>query len=58
MEQAPQKAWADFEKAIYQRFNEFKYQPKAYVVFRSIYTYPQLTIIWLIAWCRYESAWS
>ena len=37
MEQAPKKAWADFEKNIYQRFHEFKYPPKAYVVFRSKY---------------------
>ena len=35
MEQAPQKAWADFEEKIYPIFNRFKYPPKAYVVFQS-----------------------
>ena len=35
MEQAPKKAWADFEEKIYPIFNRFKYLPKAYVVLRS-----------------------
>ena len=35
MQQAPEKAWADFEKNILPRFREFKYQPKGYVAFRS-----------------------
>jgi hypothetical protein len=33
MQQAPEKAWTDFENNILQRFAEFKYPPKAYVVF-------------------------
>ena len=35
MQQAPEKAWADFEKNILPRFREFKYPPKGYVAFRS-----------------------
>ena len=35
MEEAPKKAWADFEEKIYPIFNRFKYLPKAYVVLRS-----------------------
>ena len=35
MQQAPQKAWADFEKNTYQQFDGFIYPPKAFVVFRS-----------------------
>ena len=35
MQQAPEKAWADFEKNILPRFGEFKYPPKGYVAFRS-----------------------
>ena len=35
MQQAPEKAWTDFENNILQRFAEFKYPPKGYVVFRS-----------------------
>ena len=35
MQQAPEKAWADFEKNILPRFSEFKYPPKGYVAFRS-----------------------
>jgi hypothetical protein len=34
-QQAPEKAWADFEKNILPRFGEFKYPPKGYVAFRS-----------------------
>jgi len=34
-QQAPQKAWADYESNIYQLFDRFKYPPKAYVAFRS-----------------------
>jgi len=37
MEQAPKKAWDDFEKKNYPIFNRFKYPPKAYVVFRSMH---------------------
>ena len=32
---APAKAWAEFESDVFQRFSEFKYPPKAHVVFRS-----------------------
>jgi hypothetical protein len=35
IQQAPEKAWADFENKNYPRFAEFKYPPKAYVIFRS-----------------------
>ena len=35
MQQAPEKAWADFEKDVLQRFSGFKYPPKGYVAFRS-----------------------
>ena len=35
MQQAPEKAWTDFENNILQRFAVFKYPPKGYVVFRS-----------------------
>ena len=35
MQQAPEKAWADFEKNILPHFREFKYPPKGYVAFRS-----------------------
>ena len=46
MEQAPKKAWADFEERIYPIFNRFKYPPKAYVVFRSEhYSYSYLAVI-------------
>ena len=41
IEEAPQTAWADYEKNIYQHM-KFNYPPKAYVVFRSksyIYIY-------------------
>ena len=34
-QQAPEKAWADFQQNILPRFNTFKYPPKGYVVFRS-----------------------
>lgn len=34
-QQALKTAWADFEKNIDPWFAEFKYPPKAYVVFRS-----------------------
>ncbi|KAF8800441.1 era-like GTP-binding protein, partial [Phlegmacium glaucopus] len=37
MQQAPQKAWTDFEQSIHQRFEEFKYPPKGYVVFRKMH---------------------
>ena len=30
MEQAPQEAWADFEKNTYQHFDKFMYPPKAF----------------------------
>jgi len=30
-QQAPQKAWADYESNIYQLFDRFKYPPKAYI---------------------------
>jgi hypothetical protein len=33
MQQAPEKAWADFENNIHQRFAEFRYSPKGNVVF-------------------------
>ena len=33
IEQAPKKAWADFEKKNYLVLNKLKYSPKAYVVF-------------------------
>jgi hypothetical protein len=33
MQQAPEKAWTDFENNILQCFAEFKYPPKGYVVF-------------------------
>jgi len=36
MQQASEKAWADFEKNILQRFSEFKYPPKGYVAFRKM----------------------
>jgi len=36
MQQAPEKAWADFEKNILQRFSKFKYPPKGYVAFRKM----------------------
>ena len=42
MEQAPKKAWVDFENSIHQDFTEFKYPPKAFVAFQSqcfIYSY-------------------
>ena len=46
MEQAPKKAWDDFEKKIYPIFNTFKYRPKAYVAFRSEhYNYSYLAIV-------------
>ena len=46
MEQAPEKAWADFEMRNYPIFNRFKYLPKAYVAFRSEhYSYSYLEII-------------
>ena len=39
-QQALKTAWADFEKNIDPWFDEFKYPPKAHVVFRSkCYTY-------------------
>ncbi|KAF8816785.1 hypothetical protein BYT27DRAFT_7181244 [Phlegmacium glaucopus] len=37
LQQAPQKAWTDFEQSTHQRFEEFKYPPKAYVVFRKMH---------------------
>jgi len=37
MEQAPKKAWADFEEKFYPMFNMFKYPPKGYVVFRRMH---------------------
>jgi len=37
MEQAPKKAWDDFEKRNYPIFNRFKYPPKAYVAFQSMH---------------------
>jgi hypothetical protein len=46
IQQAPEKAWVDFENNIHQRFAEFKYPPKAYVVFQSKLWW--LTFIWLI----------
>ena len=47
MEQAPKKAWDDFEKKNYPILNhEFKYPPKAYVAFRSEhYGYSSLAVI-------------
>ena len=46
MEQAPEKAWADFEKKNYPVLNGFKYPPKAYVAFRSEhYSYSYLAVI-------------
>ena len=42
MQQAPKKAWVNFENNIHQDFTEFKYLPKAFVAFRSqcyIYSY-------------------
>ena len=46
MEQAPKKAWADFENKNYPIFNEFRYPPKAYVVFRGKhYSYSYLAAI-------------
>ena len=43
-QQAPQKAWADFEKSVYRHFVKFKYPPKAFVIFRSkFYAYSCLT---------------
>jgi len=50
-QQAPQKAWVDFEKNILPCFDEFKYPPKAHVAFRSkCYTYSYLETAWLIRW--------
>jgi len=37
MQQAPEKAWADFEKNILPRFSGFKYPPKGYVAFRKMH---------------------
>ena len=49
MQEAPEKSWADFEQNVLQRFAEFRYLPKAYVVFRSkSYIYSRLMIVWLI----------
>ena len=46
MEQAPKKAWDDFEEKNYPVFNTFKYKPKAYVVLRSEhYSYSYLIVI-------------
>ena len=46
MEQAPKKAWDDFEKKDYPIFDTFKYKPKAYVVFRSEhYSHSYLVVI-------------
>ena len=46
MEQAPKKAWADFENKNYPIFNQFRYPPKGYVVFRSKhYNYSYLAAI-------------
>ena len=55
MKQAPEKAWADFEKKNYPIFNRFKYPPKAYVVFQSgHYSYSYFAVInWLIIWARH-----
>ena len=59
MQQAPQEAWADFEKNTYQCFDKFKYPPKAFAVLRSMCkTYFDLTMISLILWCRDACAWS
>ena len=59
MQQAPQEAWADFEKKTYHHFDNFKYPPKAFVVLRGMCnTYFDLTIIWLILWCRDACVWS
>jgi len=39
-QQAPQKAWAEYEENIHPHFVRFKYPPKAHVIFRSkCYTY-------------------
>ena len=52
MQQAPEKAWVDYEKKIHQRFARFKYPPKAHVAFRSnCFVYSQLTAMWLIVLC-------
>jgi hypothetical protein len=54
MQLAPQKAWADFEKNIYQQFDGFKYPPKTSVVFRSkYYTHYHLPTVYLSVWHRY-----
>ena len=54
MEQAPKKAWDDFERKNYPIFNTFKYQPKAHVVFRSEhYILFLLGGYWLIIWARH-----
>ena len=46
MEEAPKKAWADFEEKNYPILNRFKYPPKAYVVFRSEhYSYSYWAVI-------------
>ncbi|KAF8799074.1 hypothetical protein BYT27DRAFT_7202008, partial [Phlegmacium glaucopus] len=37
MQEAPQKAWVDYESNIYPLFDRFKYPPKAYVVFRKMH---------------------
>jgi hypothetical protein len=57
MKLAPQQAWADYEKNIYQHFDGFKYPPKAFVVFRSkcyyvILIHTWMSNIWLIEWDR------
>jgi len=36
-EQAPRKAWADFEEENYPIFDRFKYPPKAFVVLRNMH---------------------
>ena len=46
MEQAPKKAWADFEQKNYPILNRFKYPPKGYAVFRSEhYSYSYWAVI-------------
>ena len=51
-QQAPQKAWAEYEKKIHQHIDGFKYPPKAYVVFRSkCYTYSHCSVSTHLANC-------
>ena len=51
IKQAPEKAWADFEKDIYQRLDKFKYPPKAYVVFWSKYYFLVLVANCMVQIC-------